>query len=115
MHAPQGVDWEAAVEYWKSLATDEDATFDREVVLRAEDIAPFVTWGTNPGQGIPLSEQEKVFDKFYRLDPNQVHGTSGTGLGLYISRELVRRMGGTLRLESTPGVGTPVTVELPAG
>jgi 3-isopropylmalate/(R)-2-methylmalate dehydratase large subunit len=54
-HAPQGVDWEAAVEYWKSLATDEDATFDREVVLRAEEVAPFVTWGTNPGQGVPLS------------------------------------------------------------
>jgi 3-isopropylmalate/(R)-2-methylmalate dehydratase large subunit len=63
-HAPQGVDWEAAVEYWKSLATDEDATFDREVVLRAEDIAPFVTWGTNPGQGIPLSEKVPSPDDF---------------------------------------------------
>src|SRR5918997_1540644 len=63
-HAPQGVDWEAAVEYWKSLATDEDATFDREVVLRAEDIAPFVTWGTNPGQGIPLSQTVPSPDDF---------------------------------------------------
>ncbi|HET6987050.1 MAG TPA: 3-isopropylmalate dehydratase large subunit [Kribbella sp.] len=63
-HAPQGVDWEAAVEYWKSLATDEDATFDREVVLRADDIAPFVTWGTNPGQGIPLSASVPSPDDF---------------------------------------------------
>ena len=63
-HAPQGVDWEAAVEYWKSLATDEDATFDREVVLKAEEIAPFVTWGTNPGQGVPLSEKVPSPDEF---------------------------------------------------
>ena len=63
-HAPQGVDWEAAVEYWKSLATDDDATFDREVVLRAEDIAPFVTWGTNPGQGVPLSANVPSPDDF---------------------------------------------------
>ncbi|QWW19086.1 3-isopropylmalate dehydratase large subunit [Schaalia sp. 19OD2882] len=54
-HAPEGADWDAAVEYWTSLASDEDATFDAEVVLEAADIEPFVTWGTNPGQGVPLS------------------------------------------------------------
>ncbi|WP_349827595.1 3-isopropylmalate dehydratase large subunit [Brevibacterium litoralis] len=54
-HAPQGEDWDAAVEYWKTLRTDDDAQFDAEVVLQAEDIEPFVTWGTNPGQGLPLS------------------------------------------------------------
>ncbi len=54
-HAPQGKDWDAAVEYWKTLRTDDDAVFDAEVVLEAEDIEPFVTWGTNPGQGLPLS------------------------------------------------------------
>lgn len=54
-HAPEGADWDAAVEYWKSLASDEDAVFDAEVVLDAADIEPFVTWGTNPGQGVPLS------------------------------------------------------------
>ena len=54
-HAPQGADWDAAVEYWTTLRTDDDATFDAEVVLRAADIEPFVTWGTNPGQGLPLS------------------------------------------------------------
>jgi 3-isopropylmalate/(R)-2-methylmalate dehydratase large subunit len=54
-HAPQGKEWDAAVEYWTSLATDEDATFDAELVLHADEIAPFVTWGTNPGQGVPLS------------------------------------------------------------
>jgi len=54
-HAPAGADWDAAVEYWRSLRTDEDAVFDAEVVLHADEIAPFVTWGTNPGQGLPLS------------------------------------------------------------
>ena len=54
-HAPQGADWDAAVEYWKSLRSDPDAVYDAEVVLEAKDIEPFVTWGTNPGQGLPLS------------------------------------------------------------
>jgi len=54
-HAPAGADWEAAVEYWNTLATDEDAVFDAEVVLDADELEPFVTWGTNPGQGVSLS------------------------------------------------------------
>ena len=55
-HAPQGEDWDAAVEYWKTLHTDEGATFDREVFINADELEPFVTWGTNPGQGVPLSQ-----------------------------------------------------------
>jgi 3-isopropylmalate/(R)-2-methylmalate dehydratase large subunit len=51
-HAPQ--DWDAAVEHWKSLRTDDDAVFDKEVVIDASTLTPFVTWGTNPGQGLPL-------------------------------------------------------------
>ncbi len=54
-HAPHGADWDAALEAWRELRTDDDAVFDAEVVLRAEEIEPFVTWGTNPGQGLPLS------------------------------------------------------------
>jgi 3-isopropylmalate/(R)-2-methylmalate dehydratase large subunit len=54
-HAPQGADWDAAVEYWRTLRTDDDAVFDAEIVLDAAAIEPFVTWGTNPGQGLPLS------------------------------------------------------------
>ena len=52
--APQGADWDAAVEHWQSLVTDADATFDKEIVLDASTMTPFVTWGTNPGQGVPL-------------------------------------------------------------
>lgn len=55
-HAPQGADWDAAVEYWRTLRTDEDAVFDAEVFLDADELEPFVTWGTNPGQGVPLSQ-----------------------------------------------------------
>ncbi len=54
-HAPRGEMWDAAIEYWTSLRTDDDAEFDAEISLRAESLAPFVTWGTNPGQGAPLS------------------------------------------------------------
>jgi 3-isopropylmalate/(R)-2-methylmalate dehydratase large subunit len=54
-HAPKGAEWDAAVEYWSSLRTDPDAEFDAEVVLDASTLTPFVTWGTNPGQGAPLS------------------------------------------------------------
>lgn len=54
-HAPSGAEWDEAVEYWRSLATDDDAVFDTEVVIDASTLSPFVTWGTNPGQGLPLS------------------------------------------------------------
>ena len=54
-HAPEGEDWDAAVAYWRTLRSDDDATFDAEVILDANALEPFVTWGTNPGQGLPLS------------------------------------------------------------
>ena len=54
-HAPEGEEWDTAVEYWRSLRTDDDAEFDAEVTLDASELEPFVTWGTNPGQGLPLS------------------------------------------------------------
>lgn len=55
-HAPQGENWDSAVEYWKSLRTDEDAVYDTEVIIDGSALTPFVTWGTNPGQGIPLGD-----------------------------------------------------------
>jgi 3-isopropylmalate/(R)-2-methylmalate dehydratase large subunit len=53
-HAPTGAQWDAAVEYWRQLHTDPGAVFDTEVYLDAASLSPFVTWGTNPGQGVPL-------------------------------------------------------------
>ena len=54
--APKGEDWDAAVEYWKTLPTDEGAQFDTVVEIDGSALTPFVTWGTNPGQGLPLGE-----------------------------------------------------------
>jgi 3-isopropylmalate/(R)-2-methylmalate dehydratase large subunit len=56
-HAPTGKDWDEAVESWLALRTDDDAEFDAEVHIDASTLTPFVTWGTNPGQGLPLSER----------------------------------------------------------
>ncbi|GAA2563955.1 3-isopropylmalate/(R)-2-methylmalate dehydratase large subunit [Neomicrococcus aestuarii] len=55
-HAPEGEDWDAAVAAWRDLRTDEGATFDAEVIIDADTLEPFVTWGTNPGQGVSLSD-----------------------------------------------------------
>ena len=55
-HAPTGADWDAAVEYWKTLKTDDGAVFDAEVFINADELDPFVTWGTNPGQGVSLMD-----------------------------------------------------------
>ncbi len=55
-HAPEGEDWDGAVAYWKTLYTDPDASFDAEVMIDATQLTPFVTWGTNPGQGVGLAD-----------------------------------------------------------
>jgi signal transduction histidine kinase len=65
------------------------------------------------GLGIPAGELDRIFEKFYRLDPEQTHGVGGSGLGLYICRELVERMSGALTVASEPGRGSTFTVELP--
>ena len=68
-HAPKGAEWDAAVEYWNTLPTDEDAVFDAEVSIDASALEPFVTWGTNPGQGVLLSEN--VPNPADIADPNE--------------------------------------------
>ncbi|MGX9348399.1 3-isopropylmalate dehydratase large subunit [Microbacterium sp. KNMS] len=68
-HAPRGKDWDDAVAYWKTLPTDEGAVFDAEVFIDANELEPFVTWGTNPGQGVSLSGVVPAADDFE--DPNE--------------------------------------------
>jgi PAS domain S-box-containing protein len=65
------------------------------------------------GLGIPAAEQRRIFEKFYRVDPQMTGGIGGTGLGLYISRELVRRVEGKIWVESRPGRGSTFFVEIP--
>ena len=67
-HAPEGADWNAAVEYWKTLPSDEGAKYDTEVFLDANTLDPFVTWGTNPGQGVSLLDTVPNPNDF--SDPN---------------------------------------------
>ncbi len=68
-HAPKGAAWEQALEDWRSLVTDSEARFDREVVLHGADIVPHVSWGTNPGQVVRLDGEIPDPDQFG--DPNQ--------------------------------------------
>ena len=68
---------------------------------------------TDEGLGIPEREQERVFEKFHRLDPNMSRGVGGTGLGLYICRELVQKMGGSIWVDSEEGRGSTFAFALP--
>jgi PAS domain S-box-containing protein len=68
---------------------------------------------SDEGLGIPHGEQQRIFGKFYRVDPQLSRGVGGTGLGLYICRELVRRMDGRLTVSSKEGEGSTFVVELP--
>src|SRR2546421_5278492 len=63
-HAPSGAAWETALDYWRTLPTDADASFDNEVVLDAATLTPYVTWGTNPGQALPLASSVPDPDSF---------------------------------------------------
>jgi PAS domain S-box-containing protein len=68
---------------------------------------------TDQGLGIPPAEQDRIFEKFFRLDPNLTRGVGGTGLGLYITRELVTRMNGRVWVDSDGRTGSSFFVELP--
>ena len=68
---------------------------------------------SDQGLGIPPSEQGRIFEKFYRLDADMTRGVGGSGLGLYISREIVEQMGGVLSVRSRRGTGSTFTVTLP--
>jgi signal transduction histidine kinase len=84
------------------------------VVVRVENVDGTIRVSVaDDGPGIPPADQPRIFEKFYRGDKQQLHGPGGTGLGLYISRELVRRMGGRLDVSSAPGEGATFVVELP--
>ena len=63
-YAPKGVLWERALDDWRTLATDADASFDREVTIDARTLRPYVTWGTNPGQSVSIDERVPSPDAF---------------------------------------------------
>jgi PAS domain S-box-containing protein len=83
-----------------------------EVALEARDSGVRIAV-RDEGLGIPHGEEQRIFGKFYRVDPHQTRGVGGTGLGLYISRELVRRMEGRVSVDSREGHGSTFIVDLP--
>jgi signal transduction histidine kinase len=87
----------------------------RKVAVRVEPTGASVRFVvSDDGLGIAQAEHERIFEKFYRVDPAMTGGVSGTGLGLYIVRELVERMDGRIAVESALGAGSRFEVELPA-
>jgi signal transduction histidine kinase len=96
---------ENAVKY-----TPEEAPIEVRVGNGGETVRIAVV---DNGPGIPRNEQERIFERFYRLDPDMASGVGGTGLGLYIARQLVERMGGRLVVTSEPGHGASFVTELP--
>jgi signal transduction histidine kinase len=85
-----------------------------EVELRLEPVGRSMRFSVrDEGIGIPRGEQERIFEKFYRLDPDLTRGVGGTGLGLYICREVIRRMGGRIWVQSREGNGSTFLFELP--
>jgi two-component system, OmpR family, sensor histidine kinase VicK len=86
-----------------------------EVRIRLEPADDYVRFTvSDEGLGIPRPEAARIFEKFYRLDPHMARGIGGTGLGLYIARELVRRMSGRIWVEPNDGRGSVFYVEIPA-
>jgi len=82
------------------------------VDVRRRDGAGVVTV-RDEGIGIPADEHARIFEKFYRLDPGMTRGVGGSGLGLYIIRELITQMGGEVEVQSVPGRGSTFTIALP--
>jgi PAS domain S-box-containing protein len=86
-----------------------------DVHVRLEAAGKYVRFTVaDEGLGIPAAEQSRIFEKFYRLDPDMTGGIGGTGLGLYISRELVRRVHGRIWVEPNGAQGSVFHVEIPA-
>ena len=91
--------------------TPEEAPIEVRVANGGETVRIAVV---DNGPGIPRNEQERIFERFYRLDPDMARGVGGTGLGLYIAKQLVERMGGRLVVTSEPGHGATFVTELPS-
>lgn len=81
-HAPTGELWDRAVAYWKTLRTDDDAVFDAEVTLHANELQPYVTWGTNPGQGLPITASVPEPESFSDVTTRTAAQNALTYMGL---------------------------------
>jgi signal transduction histidine kinase len=131
VHAPPGIEIELSTPPWLPHASGDSDKVAQVLANLIENAVKYTPGGGrvdvvlehegdrirfevhDPGLGIPLDEQERIFQKFYRLDPNLTRGIGGTGLGLYICRELMRRMDSDIHVVSTVGVGSTFWFDLP--
>jgi signal transduction histidine kinase len=131
LHAPPGIEIELSTPPWLPHANGDSDKVAQVIANLVENAVKYTPGGGrvdvvlehegdrirfevhDPGLGIPLDEQERIFQKFYRLDPNLTRGIGGTGLGLYICRELMRRMDSDIHVDSTVGVGSTFWFDLP--
>ena len=132
IHAPPGIEIELSTPPWLPYATGDRDKVGQVLTNLIENAVKYSPGGgrvdlvleqhderirfevRDQGLGIPRDEHERIFQKFYRLDPNLTRGVGGTGLGLYICRELVRRMGGEVHVTSSLGEGSTFSFDLPA-
>ena len=130
LHAPPGIEIELSTPPWLPHASGDSDKVAQVLANLVENAVKYTPGGGrvdvvlehegdrirfevhDPGLGIPLDEQERIFQKFYRLDPNLTRGIGGTGLGLYICRELMRRMDSDIHVDSTVGVGSTFWFDL---
>ena len=98
---------------WGVAVRDENFVWIRLEAGQSSGEETVIFFVKDEGIGIPSDEQGRIFEKFYRLDPQMTRGVGGTGLGLYICSELVHRMGGNIWVESTEGQGSTFLLELP--
>ncbi len=131
LHAPAGIAIELSAPPWLPDATGDGEKVGQVLANLVENAVKYSPGGgrvdvrlerdddrirfavQDEGLGIPVDEHERIFKKFYRLDPNLTRGIGGTGLGLYICRELVRRMGGEIQVASNLGRGSTFWFDLP--
>ena len=130
LHAPPGIEIALSTPPWLPHASGDSDKVAQVLANLVENAVKYTPGGGrvdvvlehegdrirfevhDPGLGIPLDEQERIFEKFYRLDPNLTRGIGGTGLGLYICRELMRRMDSDIHVDSTVGVGSTFWFDL---
>ena len=112
--APAAADPEKVRQVLSNFVENAFKYGDPPVTVRARAVRDAIRFEVvDRGPGIPRAEQQRIFEKFYRLDPHMTQGVRGTGLGLYICRELVHRMQGRIGVESVEGRGATFWVELP--
>jgi 3-isopropylmalate/(R)-2-methylmalate dehydratase large subunit len=87
--APQGADWDKAVAYWKTLPSDEDAAYDKAITLEASELEPMITYGTNPGMGMGITDRIPTAESFTEASQKAAFEKAMTYMGLQPGQSLL--------------------------